>query len=96
MPRVEISAAAVEDIRRLIVTHRLPQDTNERLQRSLRALERFPRLGTELRGAGWDGSRFLLGPWRWLIVIYEVVDDDLVLVLTVQDGRSSSAATFSR
>lgn len=97
MARVEVSAAAVEDIRRLIVTHRLPADTNERIRRSLRALERFPWLGTELTGGGWDGFRFLLGPWRWLVVVYEVYDDGArVVVVTVQDGRSSQSATAGR
>lgn len=97
MARVEVSAAAVEDIRRLIVTHRLPSDTNERLRRSLRALERFPWLGTELAGGGWDGLRFLLGPWRWMVVVYEVYDDgERVVIVTVQDGRSSQSATAGR
>lgn len=96
MARVEVSAAAVEDLRRLTVTHRLPSDTNERIRRSLRALERFPLLGTELTGGGWDGLRFLLGPWRWMVVVYEVYDGERVVVVTVQDGRSSQSATDTR
>ena len=96
MPRVELSAAAIEDIARLTLTHRLPSDTNRRIQRSLKALGRFPRLGTELEGPGWEGLRFLLGPWRWMIVVYEVYDDERVVVLTVQDGRASGAATSAR
>ena len=97
MARVEVTAAAVEDVRRLIVTHRLPSDTNERIRRSLRALERFPLLGTELTGGGWDGLRFLLGPWRWMVVVYEVYDDaERVVIVTVQDGRSSQSATSGR
>ena len=95
MPRVELSAAAIEDIARLTLTHRLPSDTNERIKRSVRALGRFPRLGTELEGEGWEGLRFILGPWRWMIIVYELYGDERVIV-TVQDGRSSSAATSAR
>lgn len=49
--RAEFSAAAIEDIARLTLTHRLPSDTNERIKRSVRALGRFSRLGTELEEA---------------------------------------------
>ncbi|MEO5634090.1 type II toxin-antitoxin system RelE/ParE family toxin [Gaiella sp.] len=93
MARVEVSRAAVEDIAWLRVTHSLPPDTNERIKSSLRALEQFPRLGAELAGGGWEGFRFLLGPWRWMVIVYEVLDEgERVAIVTVQDGRSSSAA----
>jgi len=90
---VELTRAAVEDISRLRVTHSLPPDTGERIKASLRALEQFPRLGTALESSGWEGFRFLLGPWRWMVIVYEILDDgERVVVVTVQDGRSSSAA----
>lgn len=95
MGRVDLSAAAVEDIARLTTTHRLPSDANERIRRSVRGLGRFPRLGTALEGE-WQGFRFVLGPWRWMIVIYEVYDEDRVVIVTVQDGRSGASATSSR
>ena len=60
---------------------------------SLRALEQFPRLGTALGTDGWAGFRFVLGPWRWMVVAYEILDDGArVVIVTVQDGRSSAAA----
>jgi plasmid stabilization system protein ParE len=97
MPRVEVSAAAADDIARLAVTHSLPPDLNERLKRSLRALGRFPRLGTALEGGGWDGYRFVLGPWRWMVIVYAYLEeDDRVVIVTVQDGRSSTAAKSIR
>jgi hypothetical protein len=38
--------------------------------------------------------RFVLGPWRWLLVVYRYEEsEDRVLVLTLQDARSSAAAT---
>ena len=97
MPRIEVSRAAAEDIARLRVTHSMPPDTNERIRTSLRALEQFPRLGTALECPAWKGFRFLLGPWRWMVIVYEIHDDgDRVVVVTVQDGRSSSAAIAPR
>ena len=93
MARVELSAVAVEDLDRLILTHGLPIDTRPRLRRSLRVLEEFPLLGRELTGR-WGGMRFVLGPWRWLLVVYRYeAAEDLVIVLTIQDARSSASAT---
>ena len=96
MARVVVTPAALEDLERLIRTHSLPADTRDRVKRSLRPLGRFPRLGPEL-GGRWTGFRFVLGPWRWMIVVY-VVDADAneVAIVTVQDARSSSAATWDR
>ena len=96
MARVDLSEVAVEDLERLIVTHSLPVDTKARLRRSLSALERFPLFGAEL-GGRWAGMRFVLGPWRWMVVVYVVIaDDDRVVVVTIQDGRSSHAASGRR
>ena len=96
MASVELAAAAVEDLDALIRTHTLPDDTKARVARSLRALERFPLLGPEL-GGRWEGLRFLLGPWRWLVLVYVYLDaEERVVVVTIQDGRSSTAATAIR
>lgn len=96
MPSVELAAAAVEDLDRLIRTHSLPPDTRARVARSLRPLQTLPLLGPELAGR-WSGLRFLLGPWRWLLLVYvHLEDEDRVVVVTVQDARSSVAATTSR
>lgn len=93
MARVEPSEAALDDLANLRSSHSLPADTNERVRRSLRYLERFPRLGAEL-GGRWAGLRFLLGPWRWMILVYAYFDDeDRVAVVTIQDGRSARAPT---
>ena len=96
MTRVELAAAAVTDLDRLIRTHSLPADTRRRVRRSLRPLERFPRIGPELPGR-WRGFRFLLGPWRWMLIVYVFdEDDDRVVVVIIQDARSSAAATSER
>lgn len=96
MARVELAVAAVEDLDRLIRTHSLASDTRERVARSLRSLARLPKIGPALAGR-WEGLRFILGPWRWLILVYVHLEtEDRVVVVTIQDARSSTAATASR
>jgi plasmid stabilization system protein ParE len=94
--RVELARAAVEDIDRLAMVLSLPDDTRERVRRSLAPLGHYPLLGPELTGR-WEGFRFLLGPWRWMILVYVYEQlADRVVVVTVQDARSSRAATGQR
>jgi hypothetical protein len=96
LARVELAAAAVEDLERLIFTHSLPTDTKARVQHTLLPLESFPLLGAAL-GGRWEGLRFVLGPWRWMVIVHTYLEDeDRVVVVTVQDGRSSTAPTASR
>jgi len=93
---VELSAAAADDLEQFIRTHSLPADTKVRVKRSLQPLQRFPLLGTAL-GGRWSGFRFVLGPWRWMVIVYaHLEEEDRVVVVTIQDGRSSRAATASR
>lgn len=88
MARVVVTPEAVATLERLIVTHSLPVDTRERFRRSIESLEAFPRLGRELEGGSYDGLRFVLGPWRWMVVVYEHDEpNDVVGVVSVQDAR---------
>lgn len=97
MTRVIVTPEAAAALDRLIVSHSLPPDTKDRIRRSLEPLGVFPRLGRVLEGGGYDGLRFVLGPWRWMLVVYEYDDaGDTVGVVTVQDARSSTAATGIR
>ncbi len=93
MARVELRRSAVESLDRMIVTHSLPADTRARVQRSLRVVERFPSIGRRLEGQ-WKDFRFIVGPWRWLLIVY-VYDErrDVVFVVRIQDARSSTAVT---
>ena len=96
MARVELSPAALGDLDRLIYTHSLPADTKERVRYRLRPLERFPLLGAALSGR-WSSFRFVLGPWRWMVIVYAYFEDeDRVVVVTIQDGRASRSPTSSR
>ena len=93
MAAVELALTALEDLDALIITHSLPADTRARVARSLRGLAQFPRMGAALAGR-WDGFRFVLGPWRWLVLVYVFIEaEDRVVIATIQDARSSSAAT---
>ncbi len=66
------------------------------MKRSLRPLEDFPYIGAPL-GGHWQGFRFLLGPWRWMLIVYECVEaEKTVVIVTIQDGRSSGTATAAR
>ncbi len=96
MARVVVTHAAGHDLRALIRTHRLPDNTVERVKRSIRPLADFPELGAELGGA-FAPRRFLLGPWRWMIVIYSFdPDSDLVAILAIVDGRTSTSPAAHR
>lgn len=96
MAKVELAAAAVEDLDWLIGILTLPTDARERVRRSLVALQQFPRLGPELEGR-WSGLRFILGPWRWMLIVYQFDEPgDRVTVVTIQDARSSRAVTTGR
>jgi len=89
--QVELSAAALEDLDRLIHTHSLPATTRARVERTLAPLGRFPLLGPALTGR-WAGLGFVLGPWRWMVIVYVHLEtEDRGVVVTIQDGRSSRA-----
>ena len=97
MARIIVSPSAAKSLGHLIATHSLPSDTKDRFKRSISLLGEFPRLGRQLEGAGYDDLRFILGPWRWMIIVYEHdTVADSVNILAVEDGRSLSAATNFR
>jgi hypothetical protein len=90
--RVEVSRSAATDLDRLIRTHSLPKNTKQRLKSAVGPLGRFTLLGPEL-GGRWSGFRFLLGPWRWMLVVYVFLEsENRVVVVSIQDARSSRAA----
>jgi len=94
--RVVVTATAAQSLAELIDSHSLPADTAERIRRTLLPLERFPRLGPTLDPPSTE-ARFLLGPWRWLVIVYAYREsDDVVAVLTFEDGRAARSATAER
>jgi plasmid stabilization system protein ParE len=94
--RVVVTSAAARDLDDLIRTHRLPESTIERVKRSIRPLADYPELGASL-GEALAPRRFLLGPWRWMIVVYRFYPErDLVAILAIVDGRTSRSPTANR
>jgi plasmid stabilization system protein ParE len=93
VPRVIVTPRAIADPRDLTLALGLPPDTLARVQRSLKILERFPLAGRALTGR-WEGTRFLIGPWPWMILLYiHDAPGEAVYVVAVHDGRNSSSAT---
>jgi plasmid stabilization system protein ParE len=96
MTTVVVTPTAAQDLQHLFTSHSLPADTTERFKRSVAALERFPLIGATLEGR-WSRYRFVLGPWRWMLVVYTYdASLDRVAIVTIQDARSSRAATGAR
>lgn len=93
MADVVVAPAAVDDLEALIRTRHLPPDAKDRVRGCLRSVGAFPDSGRNLWGR-WAGFRCLGGPWPWMLIVYEHRPaDDLVLVVTIQNARASSAAT---
>lgn len=93
MATVEIADTAVADLNSLIESHQLPEDAWRRVSELLERLPTFPQMGRRLSG-GWSGYRAIGGPWRWMLIVYWYDRAaNLVTVVTVQDARSSGAAT---
>ena len=94
--RVQLTASATGQLDALISTHRLPSDARARVARLLRPLERFPEMGALLGPAApVPNLRFLLGPWRWMLLVYTILEDRVVVV-AIEDARSSNAVTAGR
>lgn len=96
MAEIIVSPEAAEALDRLILTHSLPANTKERFKRSVSRLEEFPLMGRALERELAE-RRFLLGPWRWMIITYRYDEEtDQVRILTIEDARTSNAATNLR
>jgi plasmid stabilization system protein ParE len=90
---VIVTPRARRNLATLIETHSLPASTLERVRRSMESLSQFPLLGAPLAGR-WRDFRFVLGPWRWMLIVYRYDEAlDQVAVVTIQDARSARAAT---
>jgi plasmid stabilization system protein ParE len=91
--QVIVAPHALRDVDAAISALGLPDDTWARIARSLRTLETFPLAGTEL-GGRWAPTRFVLGPWPWMILLYSYEESsNRVVVVAMHDGRSAASAT---
>jgi plasmid stabilization system protein ParE len=93
---VIVTPTASRNLAELIEAHSLPGTTRERVRRALEPLAQFPLLGASLEGR-WKGFRFILGPWRWMLVVYRYDEGlDQVAVVTIQDARSARSPTTAQ
>jgi hypothetical protein len=68
----------------------------KRVQKSLGILEQFPLAGRALTGP-FEGTRFLIGAWPWMILVYVHDEaDDAGFVVSVHDGRSGTSPVAHR
>ena len=96
MASVVVTPTALRNLASLIEILSLPSSTTYRVRRALDPLGEFPRLGAPLEGR-WSGLRFILGPWRWMILVYRYAEaTDEAAVVTIQDSRSARSASASR
>jgi plasmid stabilization system protein ParE len=92
---VIVMPTAERNLNDLIESHSLPESTPERFRQSTEPLRRFPLVGAPL-GGRWAGLRFILGPWRWMIVVYRYREErDAVEIITIRDARSARAPRSS-
>jgi hypothetical protein len=93
--QVIVSPRAKRDVDEAISSLNLPADTWSRIVRSLRVLETFPLAGPEL-GGRWAPTRFVLGPWSWMLLLYSYDQGpDRVFVISVHDARSAASPRSS-
>jgi hypothetical protein len=96
LSRALVAPAAAADLARLITTHSFAADRPSRVRRSVEPLARLLLLGASL-GGRWRDYRFVLGPWRWMLIVDACDDEaDIVAVVTIQDGRTSTVASSRR
>lgn len=96
MTRLVVTETAARSLAELMDSHSLPVDTQDRVRRTLEPLKRFPLFGATLDPAS-PQLRFLIGPWRWLVIVYAYREaDDTVAILAFEDGRSARSTTRRR
>lgn len=92
MAEVIVTPRAERDVEEAIAVLKLPADSWARIVRSLRVLETFPSGGRALQGK-WTGTRMILGPWPWMMLLYRYDDvADEVRVVAMHDARSAASA----
>jgi plasmid stabilization system protein ParE len=94
--QVIVTPRARRDVDEALSVLNLPDDAWARIARSLRVLETFPLAGPELAGR-WAPARFVLGPWSWMVLLYDYDESsDCVYVVAMHDGRSAASPTAMR
>jgi plasmid stabilization system protein ParE len=91
-----VTPRAERDVEEAMANLNLPTNTWARIGRPLRLLEDFPLAGRELEG-DWSETRFLLGPWPWMILLYRFDEgSNRVFLVAVHDARAAISPTAAR
>lgn len=93
MTQIRVTEEARRNLEELIEVLDLPDDTRPRVRDCLRTLIVAPESGRGLLPP-FAPARWVIGPWRWMILVY-LYDDatDVATVIAIQDGRSRDAAS---
>lgn len=96
MATVIVTPTAIRNLVHITESHDLPEATLERFRASLAPLREFPRMGVVVPERT-GNLRYILGPWRWMIILYRYLEDaDQVWVVSMQDGRSARSPVGNR
>lgn len=96
MASILVAPAAKRSLERMIATHNLPPDTRDRVRNRIEPLAEFPLMGPGLEGQ-WQGLRFILGPWSWMLIVYALDSErDQVHILSREDARMATSPTSAR
>ncbi len=91
MARIVVALPARDDLDGLIRSRGLPASTRDRVKWAVAHLAEHPLVGPAL-GGRWDGFRFLLGPWPWMLIVYAYDEAaDLVIIVSFEDAREAGA-----
>lgn len=89
MATIVVTPTARRNLEDLIENLSLPPSTIDRFKAALEPLRQFPEFGAALEGR-WARFRFVLGPWRWMLILYEYDPSrDQVTIVTIRDARSA-------
>lgn len=92
---VVVTETAAAHLLTLIKVLSLPTDTSERVRASLARLSEFSTVGVLLpEPYAAHELRFILGPWRWMLIVYQVIEaNNQVIVVAIEDARMSTSVT---
>ncbi|MBC7644355.1 MAG: type II toxin-antitoxin system RelE/ParE family toxin [Thermoleophilia bacterium] len=93
--RVLVTETARGHLTTLISVLTLPSDTADRVRQALAQLSAFPEIGVPLpEPFERHGLRFILGPWRWMLLVYRIdLSSGNVVIIAIEDARMSSSVT---
>lgn len=93
MTAIEVTDEARDNLADLVALLSLPLDTRLRVIASISQLATSPRMGKALEPP-FAPARWIIGPWAWMVIVYlHLEEEDVVMVVAIQDGRTQAAAS---